>query len=79
VAGLEHRLAWADDSDGDYEIYFAHVNGAGAMTGPAVRVTNDAVASFEPSLVHAPGIGFALAWREGGTGSSEIHFALLCP
>jgi len=72
--GSEFGLAWEDNRDGNYEIYFARVSAAGALIGSALRVTNQASFSYDPSLCWT-GSEFGLAWEDYRDGNYEIYFA----
>ncbi len=75
--GAEYGLAWSDNRDGNFEVYFKRLDAAGnALTGD-IRLTNAPGDSLNVSLV-STGTGYGLAWedmRDGG--NDEIYFARL--
>ena len=77
--GSVYGLTWNDDRDGNFEIYFARLDGDGNIIGSAVRVTDDPDSSAGPSIVWT-GTEFGVVWsdyRDGGSSDSEIYFARL--
>jgi hypothetical protein len=76
--GSRLGVAWKDQRDVDYEIYFALVDETGAKEGSDVRITNAAGGSGSPSL-HWTGSHFLLAWCDGrdGAGQAEIYFTAI--
>jgi hypothetical protein len=75
-AGGEYGIAWADDRDGNEEIYFARLDGAGTKLTADIRVTSDAAVSQTPDLAWT-GTEYGLVWRDRRDGNGEIYFALL--
>jgi predicted RecA/RadA family phage recombinase len=71
--GSEFGVAWYDDRDGDYEIYFTRISADGVKLGSDIRVTNDASTSSVPSLVWT-GSEYGVAWYDGRDGDTEIYF-----
>ena len=78
--GRRIGLAWSDDSEGQYEVYFRPFSESGQPLARASRLTDNDTASLIPSI-RPSGTGFALAWNEstpaagGGSdaaGRSEI-------
>ncbi|HEV8701600.1 MAG TPA: putative metal-binding motif-containing protein [Candidatus Polarisedimenticolia bacterium] len=75
--GSEYGLAWADNRDGNYEIYFKRLGPAGTFVTGDLRVTNAARDSIRPSLVWS-GTGYGLAWSDlRDDYNGELYFALL--
>lgn len=78
--GSEFAVAWADERDGNDEIYFARLDSAGNKIGTDVRVTADTypyiASSFWPSLVWN-GTEYAIAWEDGRHSYPEIYFRRL--
>jgi hypothetical protein len=81
--GRRIGVAWADDSDGQYEVYFRPFSDAGAPLARATRLTDNPTASVVPAI-RPSGTGFALVWNEvtgapdgsdASPASSEIAFA----
>ncbi|UCF66149.1 MAG: M6 family metalloprotease domain-containing protein, partial [Acidobacteriota bacterium] len=52
--GTEYGVVWADDRDGNREIYFARVDAAGTRIGTEVRLTSDAADSRAPRIEWTP-------------------------
>jgi len=72
----EFGLGWADQTEGNYEIYFARLSPAGVKIGADLRVTNSIGNSVKPSLArNGPGLG--LAWQDSREGNYEITFTRL--
>jgi hypothetical protein len=71
--GSGYGVAWHDDSDGNYEIYFARLDATGAKLGVDVRVTDDPAISAFPTLTWT-GTEFGLAWWDDRDGNREIYF-----
>ncbi|MBI1909187.1 MAG: hypothetical protein HYS22_03365 [Deltaproteobacteria bacterium] len=62
--GSEYGVAWAAESSGSREIYFARLDAEGKVIGNAVQITDGAHRyPFEPSLVWN-GTEYGLVWRE---------------
>lgn len=67
--GAEWGLAWADDRDGNLEVYFNRIDVTGRKLGPDRRITNTPADSASPGDRHPVGIvydgsGFAVTWEE---------------
>lgn len=56
-------LAWCDDTEGRYEVFFQPFGRDGAALSPAHRVSSSTERSLIPAIVPWYG-GFALAWNE---------------
>jgi hypothetical protein len=56
-------LAWSDNTEGQFEVYFQAFGPDGRPLGAARRVTTNGTASLIPAIV-AAGDAFALAWNE---------------
>jgi predicted 3-demethylubiquinone-9 3-methyltransferase (glyoxalase superfamily) len=79
--GSEFGVSWADDRDGNYEIYFARVSSFGAKLGSDLRVTSNGSFSYFPSLAWT-GSEFGVSWHDSRDGNYEIYFARIagvCP
>jgi len=75
--GTEYGLAWQDQRDGNYEIYFARLAADGTKIGSDVRITNDGASAFTsetPSMVWT-GSEYGVAWSDNRSGTYEIYFA----
>ena len=71
--GGEYGVAWYDNRDGNYEIYFARLDAAGNKIGSDVRVTSAAGNSMDPSLAWT-GSEYGVSWLDGRDGNNEIYF-----
>jgi len=65
-------LAWSDDTEGQYEIYFQEFWSDGRPLSAARRLTNNSSSSLVPAIVPA-GNGFALAWTEYMSAPRDHH------
>ena len=59
----ELAVAWYDTRDGNAEVYVRSLDAEGRGSGPELRLTNTAAASYEADIALLPG-GFAVAWYE---------------
>jgi Putative metal-binding motif len=73
-----YGIAWTDDRDGTYGIYFNRLADSGARLGPDRRITPPGVMAVSPALVWT-GSGFGLAWTDRRNGAPEIYFTRLAP
>ena len=74
-SGNSFGVAWADQRDGDYDIYFRALDASGAPIGDEVPVTKTTETAYSPSLVWS-GKQFALAWSDyRDTSNGEIYWA----
>jgi hypothetical protein len=76
--GKEYGVAWEDNRDGNYEIYFTRISAAGIKQGQDVRITNNAGGSEEPSLVWT-GTEYGITWKDYGDGYFGIYFSRISP
>ena len=76
--GKEWGVAWHDDRFGDTEILFTRLDPAGNEIGDDVRVTSEAGASENVSLVSSGSI-YGAVWHDSRDGAWEIYFARLDP
>jgi large repetitive protein len=74
--GTEYGIAWYDRRDGNYEVYFARIDAAGAKIGDDHRVTEDDATSWAPDLAWS-GTEYGIAWWDTRDGADEIYFARL--
>jgi len=74
--GSEYGVAWQDDRDGAYEIYFARLDPTGNKLGTDVRLTSHGALGMYPSLAWT-GSGYGVAWEDGRNWDVEIYFARL--
>jgi uncharacterized repeat protein (TIGR01451 family) len=71
--GTEYGVAWQDDRDGNYEIYFARLDAAGNKIGADVRVTSVEGVSQRPRLAWS-GVSYGLLWNDVRDGTSQNYF-----
>jgi hypothetical protein len=67
-------LAWYDTRDGNPEIYVRSLDAEGRKSGPELRLTTTAAASYEADIASLPD-GFAIAWyekEEGGAMRAQL-------
>jgi hypothetical protein len=74
--GEEFAVAWADDRDGNNEIYFARRDPDGLPVLSDARRTDDPGNSTNASLAWN-GDGFGLMWRDNRSGNYDLYFARL--
>ena len=73
--GTQYGVSWCDYPEGTGEIYLARLDASGRKIGSDVRVTNDASASYNPTLVWTGG-EYGVSWEDDRDGSfPEIYFA----
>ena len=65
-------LAWSDDSDGNYEVYFQPFDAGGAALAPARRLSDTRKSSVIPAIKPWRD-GFALAWDEVAPVRGGVH------
>lgn len=75
-SGSEFGVVWADDRDGNWEVYFARLDATGARIGNDHRVTFAAGSSQEP-VIEWTGSEYGVAWTDFRDGNGEIYFARL--
>lgn len=74
-AADRYGLAWSDDTEGSYDVYFESFRTAdGAPTGPMRRLTTTRSASLIPAI-RPYGEGFAVAWTEVTRPGRGMHDA----
>jgi hypothetical protein len=72
--GTEHGVSWMDERDGNTEIYFARLDATGNKIGEDLRVTQDPMNTYDPSLVWT-GSEYGVSWYDLRDGDLEIYFA----
>lgn len=66
---------WADDVNGNFQVFFQRITGAGELQGNIIRVTDDTGPSTRPAIAYNAGAGeFGIAWRDERDGNGEIYF-----
>ena len=73
--GTGYGLVYADDTPGNPELYFQHLDATGKPQGASVRLTNATGNSVWPDLVWT-GTEFAVAWEDSraGAANTDIYF-----
>lgn len=74
--GTVLAVTWVDERDGNDEIYFARYDASGDKIGSDVRLSDTPDLSLLSSIVWN-GSEYAVVWREGPSGSSQIVFRRL--
>jgi hypothetical protein len=74
--GSGFAIAWADDRDGNSEIYLARFADDASRIGGDIRVTDAAESSSHPSVAWT-GNTYALSWQDLRDGDLEIYAARL--
>ena len=72
--GSQFGVSWADDRNGDSEIYFCRVSAAGSKQGADVRLTSATGDSTHPQLSWT-GSEFGVVWEDSRGSGPEIYFA----
>ena len=65
-------LAWSDDSDGNYEVYFQSFDAGNYPQAPPQRLTEAPTDSLIPAILPWRD-GFAVAWNEVTLSSADMH------
>lgn len=66
-------LAWYDNRDGNFEIYFARLTASGAKLGADVRLTNNTATSLDPRIVWT-GAEYGVFWQDNRSGNWDLWF-----
>ncbi len=76
--GTRYGLVYADNTVGNYELYFRLLEANGTPVGNPIRLTTTANASDWPDLVWT-GTHFGLAWEDerSGAGKEDVYFQKL--
>jgi hypothetical protein len=72
--GSELGVAWQDNRDGNWEIYFSRLDSSGYPIGANIRITNDSADTAQCDLVWN-GTEYGLAWIDSRAGAYEVYFA----
>jgi hypothetical protein len=76
--GHGYGLAWSDQRDGIYGIFFRRLGPSGAPLGTDRRLNPKSSLASQPALVWT-GTHFGLAWADRRHGDPEVYFQLLNP
>lgn len=76
--GTRYGVVWADDRDGNREIYATILETDGAALGAPRRLTNAPGGAAFPWLAF-DGTGFGITWHDERDGNPEIYFARFTP
>lgn len=67
------HVVWADERDGNREIYYKRSTDKGLTWGPDIRFTNNPASSWRPS-VSVNGTTVHLVWCDEASGNFEIYY-----
>jgi hypothetical protein len=73
VSGSVVHVAWTDNRDGNYEIYYKRSTDGGVSMGADVRMTNNNAESWNPSVT-VSGSVVHIAWTDNRDGNYEIYY-----
>ena len=73
VSGSVVHIAWSDDRDGNYEIYYKRSTDSGIIWGADNRLTNNPSTS-EYSSVSVSGLVVHVLWQDQRDGNYEIYY-----
>jgi hypothetical protein len=76
--GAGYAVAFADDTDGNFEIYLALLRDSGELDGAPIRITNDPEFSGSPWLTWT-GNELVVLWNDGRDDNYEIYAARIDP
>jgi len=77
VSGMFVYVAWQDNRDGNWEIYYKSSNNEGTTWGADTRLTSNTSASYSPSILVipvAPAIAVHVVWYDNRDGNFEIYY-----
>jgi len=75
ASGSVLHLAWSDERNGNFEIYYKQSTDQGLTWGLDTRITNNSAGSYKPSI-SVSGSAIALAWYDTRDANDEIYFKL---
>jgi hypothetical protein len=75
VAENNVHVAWEENRDGNFEMYFKSSTDNGQNWGTNMRLTDDAADSYSPSLA-ASGSNVHLVWQDMRDANEEIYYKL---
>jgi len=67
------HVAWFDDRDGNFEIYYKRSTDGGTVWGPDIRLTNNSATSWA-CAISVSGSGVHVAWYDERDGNQEIYY-----
>lgn len=70
-------IAWVDDRDGNWEVYYAKLGSNGAVLRGDTRLTSDTAASWKPRIAIGPDNSLHLVWEDTRDGNREIYYKRL--
>lgn len=73
LSGGALHIAWFDNRDGNYEIYYKRTTDGGTTWGADTRLTNNSGAS-ELCFISVSGTAAHVVWRDDRDGNSEIYY-----
>jgi len=73
VSGPAVHLAWHDNTDGNYEIYYARSTDAGVNWQANTRLTNNIADSYRPSVGAADSMVHVI-WNDSRDGNFEMYY-----
>lgn len=73
VSALNIHIAWWDNRDGNYEIYYKTSTDLGLTWQPDDRLTNDGSWSQDPHIAAADSM-LHVIWKDGRAGNDEIYY-----
>ena len=73
VSGSAVHLAWYDNYEGNYEIYYDRSTDGGASWEPALRLTNNNGGSYRPSICVSDSTVHVI-WNDDRDGDWEIYY-----
>jgi hypothetical protein len=71
-----YGIAWEDNRDRNWEIFFSRISAGLVKQGNDIRITNNPEESHETSLAGA-GLQYGVAWVDYRDGNSEIYFTTI--
>ena len=73
ASGDSVHVAWLENRNGNYEIYYKRSTDGGLSWGADTRLTNNSAASYEPSVT-VSGQVVHVVWYDGRDGNMEIYY-----
>jgi len=78
--GTNYLVAWADDRNGDYDIYGARISEAGAVLDPAALAISTADGDQGAPVLGFDGANYLVAWEDERSGNySDVYCARVAP